>query len=113
MEKIDMTEYLVQVFVTNEEVDKAVAVQNLISVLQTAAQLPGLDIDPAAVAESIFDLMGLDSADLRRKEALGAPAQAPGAPGPQIQTGPQGGDTGIPPIPSPQSIVQQANYPTR
>ncbi len=67
MEKIDLTDYDVQVFMTNEEIDKGVLAQNLLSVFQTAATVPGLNIDPAAVAESIFDIMGLDTKQFRRK----------------------------------------------
>lgn len=59
IEDLELTEYDTTVTITNEDIDKAVAVTNLISMLQTTAQLPQLGIDPADVARQIFDLMGL------------------------------------------------------
>jgi hypothetical protein len=93
MENLNMTDYEVQVFVTNEEIDKSVLVQNLISVLQVAPSIPELGIDVTAVAESIFDVMGVDSKQFKREEVS--------APRPQVQA--QAPRQGVP---------QQASTPT-
>jgi hypothetical protein len=102
MEKVDLTDYDVQVFVTNEEIDKGVLVQNLLGVFQTAAQVPDMNIDPAMVAESIFDIMGLETKQFKRKSQP-QPQQAPQPQG-QIKT---------PSIPSqsPQEAFTNANVP--
>lgn len=63
-ENIDYTQYDVQVFITNEEIDKAVLVQNLLSMLQLVAQIPNLNISPEIIVRQILDLMGLDSDQL-------------------------------------------------
>lgn len=107
----DLTAYDVQVFVTNEEFDKGVMVQNLTSLFQTVAAVPGLGIDPAAVADSIFDLMGIDTRQYKQE----APPQAPpGLPQGAIQQGqPQGAPapTGRPvqPVSNPQQQFETAN----
>jgi len=71
-DKIDYAEYDVQVFVTNEEIDKSVLVQNLLSVMQLIPATPGLQIDPNVVVQQIFDVMGLDANQLK------TPQSAPG-----------------------------------
>lgn len=97
----DLADYDVQVYVTNEEVDKAVLVQNLVSVLQTAPNIPGSDIDPVAVAQQIFDLMGLDASQLRKKNPQ------PGVATPQMA--PQGNQAIPVPQVSGQQITTRAN----
>lgn len=52
--KIDPSEYDVQVYITNEEMDKGVLAQNLISMLQLAPEYRD------QIVQSSFDLMGLD-----------------------------------------------------
>lgn len=81
-DKVDLSEYDVQVYITNEEVDKAVLVQNLVSVLQTIPNIPGLNIDPTTVMRQIFDLMGLDSGQFksRQMQTAGAPQGQPSQP---------------------------------
>lgn len=87
MQDIDLGEYDVQVYVTNEEADKGVLIQNLVSVLQTLPNLPQAGIDPVAVANAIFDLMGLDTSQLKAKQ----PPQAPPQMQPNGQTAPAQG----------------------
>ena len=75
---IDFTEYDVQVFVTNEEVDKGVLVKDLISVLQTIVNVPQSNIDPAVIVRQIMDTMGLNVNQFQLKQAVGQLAgQAP------------------------------------
>lgn len=69
-ENIDLTDYDVEIDITNENIDKAVAAQNLISVLQTVSQLPQIGIDPADVARQIFDLMGLTPPKVMKKQQI-------------------------------------------
>lgn len=54
MEDIEFDAYDVQVYVTNEEIDKGVMTQNLLSVLQFAPEYK------EQVVKQIFDVMGLD-----------------------------------------------------
>ena len=117
MEEIDFTEYDVQVFVTNEEIDKAVLVQNLLSVLQTVAAAPGIDIDPAMVVRQIFDVMGLDAAQFRAQQQQlmgvgqpGSPAEVPAAVAGRLPTGQQLPENlQNPTVPSEQGVVTAAN----
>lgn len=101
--EIDPTDFDTQVYVTNEEIDKGVLVQNLMNILNTAAANPGIDIDPAFVARQIFDVMGVDAHQLRKRQPLGAPQGMlpPGMPQP-----------GVPEMKAPpteQQIVTAAN----
>jgi len=76
--KPETSDYEVQVYVTNEEIDKGVLVQNLISVLQTIPNIPGININPSAVIKSVFDIMGLDTKQFETKESIpvgGVPSQ--------------------------------------
>ena len=102
LDDIDFSEYDVDMQVTNEDMDKAVVVQNLLSMLQTSAQLPTLGIDPADVARQIFDLMGLTPPRLQTK----AQAQEQMS---QLQQ--LGGQQGLPNVPTmgAEQIPQQAN----
>ncbi len=76
-QELNLGDYDVQVFVTNEEADKGVIMQNLTQMLQTLPNLPNSGISPLAVANAIFDLMGLDTTQLRDKTPV-APQGAPG-----------------------------------
>ena len=89
-QKIDWTEFDVQVYVTNEEVDKAVLAKNLIDTLGIVASKPDLNIDSSAIVRQIFDVMGLDTNQLKTNStmippdlmaAMGGPpgSSAPGA----------------------------------
>lgn len=60
LEEIDFARFDVQVFVTNEEVDKGVLASNLMNVLQTIVSVPDSGISPIAIVRQIFDVMGLD-----------------------------------------------------
>jgi len=109
-DKLDLSDYDVKVDITNESIDKGVLVQNLISVLQTAASAPMVGIDTAAVVRQIFDAMGIDSRQVMSKQQalpqqmmtmMGG--QAPGMRVPGMMPG-------MPP--SEQSTVTQANVPS-
>ena len=80
-------------------------VQNLTSLFQTVAAVPGLGIDPAAVADSIFDLMGIDTRQYKQE----APPQPQGLPQGAIQPG--GAPTPAPAQPesNPQQQFETAN----
>ncbi len=129
---VDIGLYDVKVFVTNEEVDKAVLVQNLISVFQTVAASPITGINPKDVLENIYDVMGLDVSQLKdgsrlptieeimAKAKAGAggavPAPMPGGmpvPQPPQAAGQipasQGAPRGVPSLPSLAGAQQQAN----
>ena len=84
-EKVDVTQYDVQVYVTNEEIDKGVLVQNLVSVLQTIPNIPAAGVDPVVVLRTIFDQMGLDSTQLKSKPNFGI--QQPQTMGGQMPAG--------------------------
>ena len=108
-DKLDLSDYDVKVDITNESIDKGVLVQNLISVLQTAASAPMVGIDTAAVVRQIFDAMGIDSRQVMSKQQalpqqmmtmMGG--QAPGMRVPGMMPG-------MPP--SEQSTATQANMP--
>lgn len=85
MEKPDLLNYKVEVIITNEEIDKSVAVKNLVSVLQMVGQVPGIDVNPTDIAMSIFDMMGLDVRQFQSGKTI-APVSTP----PQVQASPQG-----------------------
>jgi len=105
MKMPETTDYEVQVFITNEEIDKSVLVQNLISVLQTVPQIEGLNIDTSTIAMSIFDAMGLDTRQFEKKQSV--PQAAPtGAP--QVSAPPQG-PSDNPATPTEQRINTAAN----
>jgi hypothetical protein len=76
LEEINFADHDVQVFITNEEADKGVLIQNLVQVLQTLPNLQDSGIDPVAVANAVFDLMGIDTSQLRSKRT-GAPQGLP------------------------------------
>lgn len=57
--KINLTDFDVRVYITNEDIDKGVVVQNLLSMLQIIPNFPGLNIRPEDILNQMFDLMGL------------------------------------------------------
>lgn len=96
--KLDLTDYEVKVYVTNEEMDKAVMGQSLLTVLQS---VPDPQVQ-RTVLRQIFDLMGLDVNSL-------TPEVQPSAPQPQ---GPQGAPEVAPQAlatPTEQQITTAAN----
>jgi len=118
-DKPDFTQYDLKVFITNEEIDKSVLVQNLISVLQTVSAAPDSGLDPRMILEQIYDVMGLDVSQLRKEQSppelqqLLAAAQGQTAGGVQNATAGQipsqaGPPTGTPPLPSAATIQQAA-----
>jgi len=102
VKKLDLTDFAVKVFVTNEDIDKGVAVQNLLSTLQTVSQLPGLNIKPEDIMLQVFDLMGLKP-----------PTQQPDSINQTVAPGQATQALPIPNIPnqSPTNAVTQANIP--
>lgn len=67
MKSPDMTQFDVAIDVTNEEIDKAVLVQNLIQAMNIAGTIPDSGVDISAVLSQVFDIMGLDSSTLKKK----------------------------------------------
>lgn len=68
-DNINISDFDVQVFVTNEETDKSVLVQNLVSVLQVAPEFR------EQIIQNIFDLMGLRFKPLQQSQVQGLPPQ--------------------------------------
>lgn len=77
MNDINLTDYDVQVYITNEEIDKGVLTQNLISILQLAPEYKDV------VLRQAFDIMGLDSYQL--KKPMMNPMMQQGMPQPPTQ----------------------------
>lgn len=102
MKSPDMTEYDVAIDITNEEIDKGVLVQNLMQAMNIAGSIPDSGVDITAIIGQVFDIMGLDSSNLKKKEIQPAPQQTMQAP--------QGAPTGTPKEASTlQGITTQAN----
>lgn len=102
MKSPDMTEYDVAIDITNEEIDKGVLVQNLMQAMNIAGSIPDSGVDISAIIGQVFDIMGLDSSNLKKKDMQPAPQQTMQAP--------QGAPTGTPKEASTiQSITTQAN----
>lgn len=74
VEDLDFSQYDVQVYVTNEEIDKGVLTNNLISVLQLAPEYKD------QVIRQIFDIMGLDSNSLKPIQMAQQGVEAPATP---------------------------------
>lgn len=83
-----------QVFVTNEEMDIAVTIQNLLGLLPAAPQYAD------AIVQQTFDLLGLE------RPKASAPPQAPGAPGAPAPGGAPVGQ--LPPMPPGAAQQSQA-----
>lgn len=64
LKKIDVTQYDVQVYVSNEEIDKGVLAKNLLAALQVAPEYR------ESVMRMIFDVMGLDSHSLKAQPVV-------------------------------------------
>jgi len=67
LSKIKLDDFDVQVYVTNEEIDKNSLVQNLMALLQMSPSIPQA-IDPTATAEQIIDTLGLSPSQFKPKE---------------------------------------------
>ena len=71
MKDIDVTEYDVQVYITNEEIDKAVLTQNLVQMLSLVPE------GRVEIAKQVLDIMGLDGGLLPEQTAQPQGNQAP------------------------------------
>ena len=90
MKSPDMTEYDVAIDITNEEIDKGVLVQNLMQAMTIAGTIPDSGVDISAVLSQVFDIMGLDSTNLKKKEAALPQQPAPQPAGQMPPQQPQG-----------------------
>lgn len=88
---MDVSYYDVQVYVTNEEIDKGVLTQNLLTALQLAPQYQ------EQIMQEVFDVMGLNLK--QPKQQMQQMIQAQGAPQGMAQS----------PSQNPQSLVTEAN----
>jgi hypothetical protein len=93
LEKLSIENVDTKVYVTNEEMDVAVTIQNLISMLPMVPEMQN------QIARQVMDLMGLDMPSMPER-------QMPLS-GSEIQNG-QGADTGAP-IPNSQNVTTAAN----
>lgn len=84
MKMPETTDYDVQVFITNEEIDKAVILQNMINIIPYVAQIPGLGVDPAQVILTALDVMGFDPKQFESQmnTMIAAPSEVPQIPVP-------------------------------
>lgn len=64
LQNIDFTEYDTQVYITNEEIDKGVLTQNLISMLNIVPEYKD------QIVRQIFDIMGLDSNQFKQSQMM-------------------------------------------
>jgi len=116
-DKLRFSNYDVEVFITNEEMDKGVLAANLTTVLQSVANMPNSGIDPNSVLRAIFDVMGLEWAQYKTKQSLTPQMQqlppeiAQMMAGQLPPTAPQPGmDASMStPVPNEQSVVTKAN----
>lgn len=67
---IDIGDYDVDIYVTNEDFDKAVAIQNLNTMLTTYGQLTESGLDTDAIMKEILDVMGIDGERFFKKEKV-------------------------------------------
>lgn len=94
-QKFDVTDYDVEIMITNEEVNKSVLIQNLTSLIQMVP--PQMQL---GIVKEIFDLAGLDPnqfGNMEQTQMQGQPQGQPQAPQPQT--------------PSIQGQLQQATQP--
>lgn len=94
--KLNFADYDVQVYVTNEEIDKSVLAANLMTALQIGSANPMSGIPVREVLKQVFDVMGLDGNLLPEQEPQMMMPQ-------QAQPAPQQG------VPNAQNITTQAN----
>jgi len=94
---IDVTDYDVEISITNENIDKSLLANNLIKAMEIAPQFQDI------LVEKVFDLMGLDTFQLEeRTRKVGSSASLPQPAGSsQIPTNP----------PTEQQITTEANLP--
>jgi len=97
LHNMDPTEYDTEVFVTNEEIDKGVLSQNLLTLAQIAPQYQ------EEIVQDLMDIMGLPFFPKASQQQPMQPGQ-PGQPGQPQQPG-------LPQVPTqkPQQVIQQAN----
>jgi hypothetical protein len=96
--EVDFTEHDVQVYITNEEMDKATMISNLMEMFKALPAFQNSDIDPASVGRAIFDVMGLDTIQFRarRKPVAEEQAALAAAGGQMIQKAPAGAQASPP-----------------
>ena len=94
MKSPDMSEYDVAIDITNEEIDKGVLVQNLMQAMSIAGTIPDSGVDISAIISQVFDIMGLDSSNLKKKEPQIAQRPAPQQPGQMPAQQPPGAQSG-------------------
>lgn len=87
VEKIDFGKYDVKVVVTNEELDKGVVAQNIISAMSAAPHLS------QPLIRQLLDIMGLPVDRLERELAEQAPPPQPESPAPSAPPAPIGDKT--------------------
>lgn len=91
---IDPTEFDVQVYITNEELDKGVLAQNLTQLLQVVSAIPQMNGYIEPIVRQTIDLMGLDTAQMKRTETpMQLPTMGSGMQG-MMGMGAQGGVMG-------------------
>lgn len=93
-EKINLSDYDVQVYITNEEIDKGVLIQNLTQMLQMVASIPNSGVDPKMIVRQVFDVAGLDyveQSQVQPQAGMPQPQQAPQGNIPQVSV-PQAGN---------------------
>ena len=107
LEDVDFEDMDVETYITNENIDKGVLLQNLTTILQTSAAAD-IGIDPASVAQAAMDVMGVDTYTFRRRKPMQPP---PNQPNPQnMQRPPMPNQPGqAPNVPQETAIAQRAN----
>jgi hypothetical protein len=110
--------YDVQVFITQEDIDKSVVVKNLQDLLLVYSRMPGINLDVEAIIREILDLAGLSGERfLKEKQITQAPETGLNNLGQGIgQELNQGLSQGISPklvgrVLTPQEGFEQANVP--
>lgn len=77
---IKQTDYDIQVYVTNEEFDKSVMIQNLDKMLMAYSRFTGVNLDVDAVISEALDLMGLGGERFFKKQRVSEAPVAGGVP---------------------------------
>lgn len=87
MRSPDMSEFDIAIDITNEEIDKGVLVQNLMQAMTIAGTIPDSGVDIGAILGQVFDVMGLDSSSIKKKQPplpSATPPQQPQGQAPQM-----------------------------
>lgn len=117
---IDPTEFDVQVYITNEEFDKGILAQNLTQLLQVVGNIPSMQGYIEPIIRQTIDLMGLDTAQMKKTETpmqlptMGAAPQTQQAPGTPPNTPPgMGTQPNVNMEQSPMAQMMRANTQNR